>query len=465
MDRLRSNGVDTLYDVYDFSLGQDKNLFMEKVKSPEITHVLVFATKQYKDKADKRQGGVGVETQLLSEEVYQEIDQQKVIVLVLEKDQGGKPFIPQYMESRKYVDFTDDTLFDNKFEELLRHIFNQPKHTKPPLGNVPDFTNSFQPQLRQVPTSGCGKQEAFYDYHNILDCMSEFRRMSDQDISQEHVDEVILDKLKKSKPARDKLLLTISTELSAIKKTDQEAKLQFIENLVHVIEVFKSFTHAPAGSNHSNRVWYDHFRLMLKEIILHSATMLIMRGHFDLLYKLASRTYFFTPSFSESQSKHCSFARLCDYEQALDHRNSRLKMNRKSLSADMTKERTLHPLVSFRQLVETDSVLCILTQFIDIESTATMQNSIRNNWWYPYLRIYADEDEKHFFPLNQLISKQKALQIIQMFGCGDLEEFKQKVLKALDDPKAKRASEIRIYGWTICPNLKDIPVEDMGSLP
>ncbi len=50
-DRLLSDGVDVILDIYDLQEGQDKNAFMEKmVTDPNVTHVLVICDKGYAEK-------------------------------------------------------------------------------------------------------------------------------------------------------------------------------------------------------------------------------------------------------------------------------------------------------------------------------------------------------------------------------------------------------------------------------
>lgn len=64
-DRLVSDGIDIILDIYDLKEGHDKYAFMEKmVTDPKVTHVLVICDKKYSEKADARESGVGTETQM-----------------------------------------------------------------------------------------------------------------------------------------------------------------------------------------------------------------------------------------------------------------------------------------------------------------------------------------------------------------------------------------------------------------
>src|SRR5262252_1284175 len=81
-ERLVQDGVDVVLDIYDLKEGQDKYAFMERmVTDPNITHVLVVCDKTYSEKADTKKAGVGTESQIISKEVYEKVEQAKFIPL------------------------------------------------------------------------------------------------------------------------------------------------------------------------------------------------------------------------------------------------------------------------------------------------------------------------------------------------------------------------------------------------
>lgn len=69
--------------------------FMEKcVKDKSLNYVLILLDKKYVDKADGRKGGVGIETQIISNEVYNDVEQNKFIPIIFERDSDGKVYVP-----------------------------------------------------------------------------------------------------------------------------------------------------------------------------------------------------------------------------------------------------------------------------------------------------------------------------------------------------------------------------------
>lgn len=130
---LGQYGIETIVDIYDLQLGQDLNYFMEQIKN--VDKVLILLGKVYKEKANERKGGVGIETQIISNDVYSDLKQTKFIPIVISKDEEGNAYLPYYLETRLYIDFSNDKLFDQNIEELVRQINMLPRKEKPQVVN------------------------------------------------------------------------------------------------------------------------------------------------------------------------------------------------------------------------------------------------------------------------------------------------------------------------------------------
>ena len=112
-NRLMSHGVEVVLDKWDLKEGQDKYVFMEQcVNNPDITKVLIFCDKTYTEKANNRTGGVGDETVIISSEVYGKVTQEKFIPIITERDEDGKEYVPAYIKTRIYIDFSNPDLFE-----------------------------------------------------------------------------------------------------------------------------------------------------------------------------------------------------------------------------------------------------------------------------------------------------------------------------------------------------------------
>ncbi len=132
------SGVDVVLDQFDLNEGDDKYVFMEKmVADKSITHVLVICDKLYAEKADARKAGVGTETQIMSKEIYDKVEQSKFIPVISEFDVKGEPYMPLFLKSRVWIDFSSPQSTNKNWERLIRLIFGKPLHEKPKLGKPP----------------------------------------------------------------------------------------------------------------------------------------------------------------------------------------------------------------------------------------------------------------------------------------------------------------------------------------
>ncbi len=136
--KLVDDGVDVVIDKWDMSEGNDTYSFMERcVNDPSITNVLMLIDPTYAKKADAHTGGVGTETQIISAKVYQEIDQNKFIPVVFERDEHGNVCKPTYLQGRLHFDLTSEDEFDETYQRLVKTLFGEEVYKKPKLGKKP----------------------------------------------------------------------------------------------------------------------------------------------------------------------------------------------------------------------------------------------------------------------------------------------------------------------------------------
>lgn len=139
-EKLRNNSIDVILDRWRLRPGQDKYAFMEKmVTDPDIKNVLVMCDKRYADKADRREGGVGTESTIISQEVYNQVDQKKFIPVITERGPSGEIYLPLFIKSRIYIDLSEPHLFERGYEDLLRTLTGRPASEEPPLGKPPAY--------------------------------------------------------------------------------------------------------------------------------------------------------------------------------------------------------------------------------------------------------------------------------------------------------------------------------------
>lgn len=143
--------MNVIIDRWYLKPGQDKYVFMEEnILSDYIDYVLVVCSSNYTKKANARNGGVGDETQIMSTELYKKTKQTKFIPVVIEKDDYGEAYVPNYLKSRIFIDGTSEQFF----EEIVNYLWGI--DDEPPLigqrwkGDTPYV---FLPPDRRVPVT------------------------------------------------------------------------------------------------------------------------------------------------------------------------------------------------------------------------------------------------------------------------------------------------------------------------
>lgn len=137
---LIENGVDVTLDQYDLVIGSDRFRFMERAIY-EADVVLVICTPEYVRRANGRERGVGTETSLIGPKFFSEHPGKQLIPIIRSKE-PVTPHTPDYMSALYFADFRDDTEFDRRMEDLLRHVHGQPRYVKPRLGRAPSYKSA-----------------------------------------------------------------------------------------------------------------------------------------------------------------------------------------------------------------------------------------------------------------------------------------------------------------------------------
>lgn len=119
VSKLRNDGIIVTYDKDDLYPGQNINYFMEQALAQEdIDNIIVVSNKDYAEKANNRQGGVGYEAGIIISEIKSAPLQRRVIPVVVEFDRTGNPYLPTKFKELYYIDLTRES----GYAELLSAI-------------------------------------------------------------------------------------------------------------------------------------------------------------------------------------------------------------------------------------------------------------------------------------------------------------------------------------------------------
>ena len=424
---LRQAGVDIILDKWDLREGHDAVAFMEKmVTDPEIKKVIIVCDRTYAEKADKRKGGVGTETQIISKEIYDKVEQDKFVVVIAEKDEYGKPYLPTYYKSRIYIDLSEPDSYTENFERLLRWIYDKPLYKKPELGNPPSFLSEGE-QISLGTTVSFGraidaiKNGKSYSYGALDEYLETFtknlERFRIKDYEGEF-DEAVIKNIEAFLPYRNEFIQLLFT----IARYD--SREEFIERLHRFFESLIPYMFRPEGVTSWRERDFDNFRFIIHELFLYTIAILIKLERFQQATMLLSQRYYVQGNSNYGHDSMVSFTIFRQYMESLEDRNRRLNLRCLSLRADLLKERCQTTGIDFRYLMQADFVLFIRA---DLYS-----EGLFDRWW-PETLLYLGHFPGPFEIFARAESKRYFEKIKCLFDIDSpddlkplLEEYKQR---------------------------------------
>lgn len=358
--RLVNDGVDVVIDRWDLEPGQDKYHFMERmVNDSSINKVLVICDKRYAEKANDRQGGVGTESTIISQEVYNQVAQTKFLPVITEKEEEKNPYLPVFLKSRIYVDLSQPLSFSENYEELLRNIYGKPLYIKPTLGRAPTFLRddaaptqptthkkqTFENALMNNKPHAAG---LLTDYFEALESVLEGLQIATRG-GDKPFDEVVFESAQKFLPLRDEFvdLLLFVNRYGADPRLWDELR-DFFSRSVRFINL----------ERYGQRL-DDNYRFILWELLLYSVTALVKGNRHAEAGALLSAPY---SDFDRLDSRgrnyingYGVFAR--EIPSLDEERKRRLQIRLSEPLGGMLGERATHPKISFSDLRDVDYAL------------------------------------------------------------------------------------------------------------
>jgi hypothetical protein len=166
--RLRSNGVNVLLDRWSLKLGSDVASFMERGLS-KASRVLCVCSEKYVQKANEGIGGAGYEKQIMTGEIMNNLNSDWVIPVI--KSNNSKKKVPTFLSGRLYISFEDVKLYEQKYEELLRELLDEPVLPIPPIGPNPFKVIEYFSAQKFIPgnekyVSPAPRGKVIFDYSN-----------------------------------------------------------------------------------------------------------------------------------------------------------------------------------------------------------------------------------------------------------------------------------------------------------
>lgn len=417
---MNDGGVDVVLDQWDLEDGHDVNAFMERmVTDPTIKRVIIISDALYAAKFDGRKGGVGTETQVISKEVYDSVDQNKFVPVLRERDDEGNACLPVYLKSRKYIDFSS---FDNEaeaYEQLLRNICDRPKRRKPAIGKPPSYLFEDETtvvtcaqkakRFREFVTTGKGNPSAaFEDFtEEFFSNLDELRMTYTREGEDTWCDR-IRENITTATAHRDAFVDVVRTG------TAHMPSAAFMPLLSGFLERLLPYQERPHGAGSHVEVSEDNYKLLCYEFFLYTVAAFIKARKYAEAGELISRRYVAPRYFGGDDLEAFEFTSFNSHARSLEEMCAQVGDRRRySVMADLVHDRANRHDFRFSEVMQADILLCLASR----------------GWgWYPRCLIYNGRgdgkfelflravDEEGFQPLRQVLSittPQDLLEIIE----------------------------------------------------
>jgi len=430
-DRLLADGVNVIVDLYDLKEGHDKYAFMEKmVTDPEVTHVLVICDKGYTEKADSRTRGVGTESQIISKEVYEQVEQSKFIPIVCEFIDGDTPYLPVFLKSRIWINFSSFEAVNAHWERLVRLLYGKPLHEKPEVGKVPAFISeqsavSTSPvrakfgSLRQAIVQGKAGVKMFRQefLDACIDYSDALRVRRRPDVSK--LGEKVLDDCGKLVTARDLVVDWVLLESEASQSEE------FSEALIEFLERARELKARPKEVNEWNDAWFEAHTLFVYELFLYIVAALIKARAFECLREVFASHYIVPSTERFGEKRFDRFDAFYGHSETLNSVLATEGQRFLSPAAELVRRQANRNDLPFADLIQADLLVLLM---------ATLTPNTR---WYPQLMHYAGFVNEFPFFLRAAQHKHfKKLAIIT--GYDDVNALRDAVKKGHEQRQLDR---------------------------
>ena len=449
-ERLLADGVEVVMDIYDLNEGDDVNAYIERMVTDEtVTQVLIFSDQEYKRKADSRERGVGKESIIISQEVYSKVEQSKFIPIVTEFDADGNAFLPVFLASRKWIDFSSPSAVNSNWEQLIRVLFGKPFYSKPKVGNEPSYIDNeeseslyeirakFETLKQDLIDEKSNIQLARNDFVDV--CFDYANNLQELEIkSGDDIPTKLLGIANQLVPVRNYLIDWVMLDSSKV--IDKE----FDDFLVEFLERIQALKFHRPDMTRWNPAIFEAFSLFIYELFLYIVAALIKNARYQLLNKLFSYNYLRPKVERSGDRKFTSFQTF--YERA-DSLNKALIEEGKKLhspAAEFIHQNADRKDINFEDILQADLLILLFS---------ALHSEIN---WYPQTFYYLRSSEHDFPFFIKATRHMDFLNLAQIIGENDVDKIRETVSEQLQRERFHKFYFISFYELMNLKNLDTI---------
>jgi hypothetical protein len=421
-EQLVADGIDVVLDIYDLKEGHDKYAFMERMVTDEsVTHVLMICDQKYSEKADARKSGVGTESQIISQEVYEKAEQLKFIPIVCEFDDSGNPYLPTFLKSRIWINFSTPEAVNENWERLVRIIFGKPQHEKPKLGKPPIYitsdvaapTSHIQAKFNSLNRAILQGKNGLplYRRHFLDSCIEyaeELRIRERPDVKL--LGERVLEDAKKLTLVRNHIVDWVLLE------SETAPSKEFSETLIVFLERLRELKSRPPDVNAWSNAWFEAHSVFVYETFLYIIASLVKTQSFESLHEVFTTQYLLPSTERYGDNAFDTFDAFYGYSEALQSVLAPEGKKLYSPAAEFIKRNADREDLPFRSILEAELLVLMMT-FLS-----------PNSRWFPQTLYYASYGDGGTFPLFLRATQNKYFQKLAIItGIEDVTKLREAV--------------------------------------
>lgn len=436
-ERLIGDGVEVIMDIYDLKEGQNKYAFMERMVTDDtVSHVLIFSDQRYAEKADARDAGVGVESLIISQEIYDKVDQTKFIPIVCEFSEDGKAHLPVFLKSAIWIDFSSDEKANSSWEQLIRVLYGKPLYQKPELGRAPLYLveergaasspmhvkyANFKSALLQGRKGLAHYREDFLT--SCLDYVDALRVRSTPETSD--IGRKVIDDCGKLVIARDSLADWVLFE------SQNGPTEEFMEALIEMLEQVLEMKSRPETVTAWNETWFEAHRLFAYELFLYVIASLLKTRRLSFVRRVLSSNFLDKSRESAESGMFRRFDAFYCFSEILNEALESESKRYLAPAAELVRRQAQRKDVPFESIIEADFVILLMACISDVR-----------RWWYPQTALYKPRGKPVLLFLRAT-ERRHFERLSEITGLTDADVLRQKVRSGFERLEVERWQDFR----------------------
>ena len=431
---LVQDGIDVVLDKWDLTEGNDTYAFMEKsVKDSTITNVLILLDPLYTQKANDRSGGVGTETQIISPEVYNQVNQDKFLPIIMKRDSEGNVSKPTYLKGTLHFDLSIPDTYDNEYKRLVKKLYGEEVYKKPSLGSRPKWVDesievpsktlvSYQTLTSQLPMSE--KKIALENY--LEEIKKECVDFAENNTQLKESDDSYLKMYDSANIIREKYLQLLK-------------KASFVEDNCKKVAVFFEETLNAIVSNYAsiNSLGRDIVLIRLHEFFIYTVAFYLRARCYSAVGYILGKTYF-DWSHPGRDNGATSFT-VFHYGQQSSRLDQAIKERDK---------KQYYSGIAQHWVESIDIGFCTKEQFVLADlicyNYTVYSRTYTDLPWFPKTYVYDNRENSLLWKCaRQFVSREYAIEFIRVFGFEIIEDFVERMKQVEEEYSKGHCREMR----------------------